>query len=430
MLESAGKVRLAVLGPVRILRDGIEVDAGPRQQRALLAVLMASPGRPLDMLELTAALWGDDPPASAVNVIHKYIGALRRVLEPRLAHRDGGSFLLRDGGGYRLTAGPGSLDLLAFRDRVTRARGDIAAGRPETGLDRYLDAFAQWRGPAGDRLARTAAARRAFLALHSEFFDAVVTAAAVAVELRRPARILGALRLAASIGGCHEAVYAALMLVLAATGNRARALDLYRGIRDTGLDPGPELRQAHRRVLTRTVLPLPTAVPVVRPTRLPPDPPDLAGRDTELDTLRGLVGDPAPGRRTGPLVVAMDGEDPAGTSALAVHFAHLAAADFPDGRLYLDLRRHDRDESLTVLLTDLGLPGTREARADAYRDVTATRRILLVLDHVHDHTLVPPLLPVSTASLVLVTSPHPLPELTGARFMTVDPVDVNSTVLP
>jgi DNA-binding SARP family transcriptional activator len=40
-----------------------------------------------DLFEL---LWAQDPPGSAVNVIHKYIGAIRRLLEPDLEARSGG----------------------------------------------------------------------------------------------------------------------------------------------------------------------------------------------------------------------------------------------------------------------------------------------------------------------------------------------------
>ena len=39
-------LRLQVLGPLRLWRDGVELDAGPRQQAYLLALLLARTGRP------------------------------------------------------------------------------------------------------------------------------------------------------------------------------------------------------------------------------------------------------------------------------------------------------------------------------------------------------------------------------------------------
>jgi DNA-binding SARP family transcriptional activator len=34
-------LRLQILGPLRLWRDGVELDAGPRQQAYLLALLLA-----------------------------------------------------------------------------------------------------------------------------------------------------------------------------------------------------------------------------------------------------------------------------------------------------------------------------------------------------------------------------------------------------
>ena len=68
-------VRLEILGPLRVRRGDTELDAGPHQQRCLLALLLAREGRPVSMNELIALLWGPDSPASATNIIQKYVGA-------------------------------------------------------------------------------------------------------------------------------------------------------------------------------------------------------------------------------------------------------------------------------------------------------------------------------------------------------------------
>ncbi|GAB3934173.1 hypothetical protein GCM10027614_06710 [Micromonospora vulcania] len=83
------------------------------------------------MTDLITMIWGDEPPISAVNVIHKYVGALRRLLEPELALRSSGSYLLRHGNGYRLMIGPEILDLAAFRHGVAAAKVSVVAERPE-----------------------------------------------------------------------------------------------------------------------------------------------------------------------------------------------------------------------------------------------------------------------------------------------------------
>lgn len=80
--------RLQILGPLRVWRDGIEVDAGSRLQRCLLALLLARGGNPVSMSEIVDLLWGEDAPLSAVNTVHKYVGALR-ILEPRRSSMPG-----------------------------------------------------------------------------------------------------------------------------------------------------------------------------------------------------------------------------------------------------------------------------------------------------------------------------------------------------
>lgn len=51
-------------------------------------------------------MWDDDVPASALNVIHKYVGTLRRLLEPEVPARGTGSYLHRRGNGYLFTMRP------------------------------------------------------------------------------------------------------------------------------------------------------------------------------------------------------------------------------------------------------------------------------------------------------------------------------------
>ena len=146
-------VRLQILGPLRAWRDGVELDVGPRQQACLLAVLLARSGRPVSMDRLIELIWDDASPASAVNVIHKYVGTLRRLLEPSVRARDAGSYVQRRGNGYLFEGSAEEADIVAFRTAVQAARAELVQGRDETALDRYVEALGRWHGPAGDLLA-------------------------------------------------------------------------------------------------------------------------------------------------------------------------------------------------------------------------------------------------------------------------------------
>jgi DNA-binding SARP family transcriptional activator len=438
------ELRLRIMGPLRVWRDGEEIDdLGPRQQRCLLAVLLARAGHPVSMSDLISSIWGFTAPPSAVNVIHKYVGALRRLLEPELGLRTPGSYLLRIAGGYRLAAGPETLDLAAFRDLAAAGRACAGAERWDEALDRYGEALRLCRGPAGDAPADSVGAAATFAAVDGEFLDAVVEAADVAVRLRRPAPVLAPLRLAATMGPLNELVHARLITALAMAGHPAESLATYRAIRqrladDLGIDPGHTLDEAHRRVLTRAGPSSPEIPHLVRPAQLPPDLPSFAGRVPETAALDELVTQPG---RTAPLIVALDGMGGVGKSTLAVHVAHRHAARFADGQLYLDLRGDlDDDENLlagdalAALLYALGvptaqMPATFDARVGAYRSLTAGRRILVLLDNVHDPAQVRPLLPNSAASLVLLTSRRPLLGLAafdGAHLLRIEVPDLAS----
>ncbi|GAA1132519.1 hypothetical protein GCM10009630_33140 [Kribbella jejuensis] len=308
----AGSLRLQVLGPLRVWHGGVEVDTGPRQQSYLLALLLARAGRPIGAGELIDLIWGENEPASALNVIHKYVGSLRRLLEPALRPRQPGTFIARSTNGYLCTAGPDVLDLACFRQLVGTARdqnSDAAA------LDQYAAALELWSGPAGEGVAQSPSALPIFAGLDAEFFDACVEAAELAISLNQPDRVLSALHLASTMAPLHEPVHAALVRSLCAAGQQAAALTAYDVIRrrladDLGIDPGAALRSARRYVLEQT----PPSSPRPLPT-------GLVGRTEEFGILRSAV-EPALG--TGTAVVLLEGEPGIGKTRLLQEVARHA----------------------------------------------------------------------------------------------------------
>ncbi|MGW4873896.1 AfsR/SARP family transcriptional regulator [Streptomyces chartreusis] len=62
-------MRFAVLGPVRAWCGDTELELGPPKQRGLLALLLIQPGHLVAVQEIVDALWGQDPPDTAVNVV-------------------------------------------------------------------------------------------------------------------------------------------------------------------------------------------------------------------------------------------------------------------------------------------------------------------------------------------------------------------------
>lgn len=268
------RVRFTILGPVRVCRGTTDLDLGGRQQRIVLAMLLARAGSVVSVTELVDALWPDDPPASAVNVVHRYIGALRRLIEPELPVRSTGRYLIRHAAGYQLRVDEESLDLLRFRALVLRAR------QAKDPVPLYLDALSLWQGRCGAGLELT---HPVFVALEAEKDAAVRDAADTALRSGQARMVLPVLRQAAAEHPLDEALQARLLRALASDGHQAEAVELFRsvGVRlrdELGIGPGRELREAYDRLLHAAPQ---TPRPVHRPS--------IIGRDGELAALRRLL---------------------------------------------------------------------------------------------------------------------------------------------
>ncbi|MFJ4621652.1 AfsR/SARP family transcriptional regulator [Streptomyces sp. NPDC088812] len=471
-------VRFAVLGPVRVWRGSTELEPGGPQERSFLALLLVRAGQPVAVEEIVDVLWGADPPRSAVNVVRRHVGTLRRLLEPSLAPRAEGRWLLRDAGGYRLVTDGDSLDLLAFRALREAGRHSVRES-PARALDLLTEALALWHGPVAAGIPAHARTHPAFDAAGRERLAALREAAGAALRAGTPDAVLPDLRLAAADHPLDEPLQAGLILTLAAAGRRPEALDAYDAVRrrladGLGIDPGPELREARETVLREeweavlrddretapreewdtvpgedreTVPPSAAAAgadapvaPVASfpaPAQLPHDIPAFTGRDAELDELLTL---PLPGvDGPGPdtvVISAIGGMAGVGKTTLAVHCAHRVAHRFPDGQLYVNLRGFDPSgaavepgEAVRGFLDALGVPPERvphglDAQTALYRSTLAGRRVLVVLDNARDSDHVRPLLPGSPGCLALVTSRDGLSSLVsaaGAHALTLRP---------
>jgi DNA-binding SARP family transcriptional activator len=434
-------LRFRILGPIRAWRDGLELDLGPRQRHLILALLLVNDGRPVDLAELVALLWADDPPPSAVNVVHRYIGGLRRLLEPELPNRASGDWLQRSGVGYRLDASGAAFDLREAR--ALAAEGHRLAGADdEAAVAAYAAALDLWDDRCGTGLAGVCGIHPAFVAVDHEGSSVARAAADVAVRGELSALILPALRRAATRDPFDEALQARLLLALAADGRQAEALAGFQTVRrnlaaELGVEPGRELLDAHRRILEQEESPPPVStaesVPLsVAPAQLPTDLATFTGRRNEITNLDAALRDPEHKGRAA-VVVTIDGMPGVGKSTLALHWAHRVAGRFPDGQLFLDLHGFEPEgkptsprDALGNLLTGLGvvpaqMPGDLDARAGLYRSLLAERRVLIVLDNAHTTDQVIPLLPSGPGSVAVVTSRH---RLTGLALRGAHPLTV------
>jgi DNA-binding SARP family transcriptional activator/tetratricopeptide (TPR) repeat protein len=422
-LPAAG-LSLQILGPLEAWRDGAPLALGPPRQRAVLGLLALSAGASVHRDMLVDALWGDDPPAAAVNEVQACVGRLRAVLDPDRSPRDARGLLVSAGTSYRLQLGVHGLDWLAFREMVGRAAAASSAGATTVSLDLYERALRLWKGLA---LADVDALRGhpAVMEAHRVWAAAVADFANAAVELGQVELVLPDLWRWVERDPLNEKACALLMIALAEVGQQAMALTVFADIRERldaqlGLQPGPDLSAAHLRVLRQEGR-LPAALTDtadrywVVPRQLPAGVRHFVGRGEELKALSRAADTAGAADGVVPIVV-ISGTAGVGKSALALQWAHQNSDAFPDGQIYVNLHGFDPagpalspSAAMRMVIDALGVPARsvpldQQAQAALYRSLVAGRRVLIVLDNARDAEHARMLLPGSPGPVVVVTS--------------------------
>jgi tetratricopeptide (TPR) repeat protein len=168
--------------------------------------------------------------------------------------------------------------------------------------------------------------------------------------------------------------------------------------------------------------------------QLPRDITYFTGRSRHMADLDALLAQTTSDLTSTVIVSAIAGMAGVGKTALAVHWAHRARDQFPDGDLYVNLRGYGPgppllpSQGLEAFLEAMDVPPERiphdvEARAAMYRTLLDQRRVLIVLDNANSAEQVRPFLPGSPGCLVMVTSRSLLPGLValdGASRIILD----------
>lgn len=238
-----------VLGPFEVRCSArLLADGGGRRQ-ALLAFLLLSANRAVSTDRLTAAVWGDDRPRSAVNLVQGYISYWRKVLDPAREHRASGKRLISAAGGYRLCVADEESDLLRFRTRSRRGIEAAALGDLNGARLLLHAAIDERRGPALQEF-QNSVFTDAAAALEAEWLSTVEAAADVDLRLGRPAAALACLEPLLEAHPLRESLVALWMSALYRSGRQADALAAFDRTRhaladEIGVDPGPELSRVH-----------------------------------------------------------------------------------------------------------------------------------------------------------------------------------------
>jgi predicted ATPase/DNA-binding SARP family transcriptional activator len=357
------RLRVRVLGPLEVERDGARVGIAGGRLRALLACLALDAGRPVSTGRLAEALWETEPPADHVHALQSLVSRLRRALgDARL--------VTQSAGGYRLEA---AVDADEF-ERL------LAHGDPD-GVRRAL---ALWRGPALADLADYRFAAQAAARLEDLRLTALAERIAGDLQRGEGDRLVGELEALCDEHPLHERLAAQLIAALYAAGRQADALAAYERIRrrladELGVPPSRELQQAHLAVLQGE----PAARRSVR-SNLPAPVTSFVGRERELAQIDDLL---ARSR-----LVTLLGPGGAGKTRLAREAGARWLERVADGVWLVELAPvSDPSEMVPAVLGALGLreatlpertaPTPPREGLERLLDVLADREAILVLDN-------------------------------------------------
>ncbi len=418
-----------LLGPIELWSAGRRQDLGRARARSILAMLLLTPRALVPVETLIDRLWDTEPPAKARESLSVYVARLRASLRQAVGDD---LRLLGRAQGYTLEVDPETVDVFQFR-RLRRQADTLAASgdyEPAAAMLRQADGL--WRGQAlagvpGDWAARMRDA------LEEERRAALVERVGCELELGQHTELVGELSQLLVQYPADETLVGHQMIALCRSGRPADALALYRETRrrlidEQGAEPGPTLSDLHQRILSRdpelAVRPSGRRpAQVAPPDTLPPATPEFVGRDRELASLTG---------NGHPGIAIIKGMPGVGKTTLAVRAARLAADQYPDGTIYLNLHSHDPGrppldpaEALYQLLQMMSVPAaqipeTIGERINLWRAQLRRRRAVVILDDAAGHDQISPLLPSASRCLILVTTRRRLPAPDRARSLTLD----------
>jgi predicted ATPase/DNA-binding SARP family transcriptional activator len=369
VVTSSAALEFRVLGPIEAVRDELAVRLGGRRQRALLALLLLEPGRPVSPDRLIDGLWRDTPPPDAERALRVYVSRLRAAL--------GEGAVRTHASGYALQAESERIDSKQFERLLRDGREALRRGSAGLAAERLGAALALWRGDAMSDVADDGPlaleARRLDelrLVCKEELFEAELA-------LGRHAGLVAELERLVADHPLRERLWRQLVVALYQSGRQADALAAYQRARtlfadELGLEPSEELRAVERAVLRHEVRQVP---PEQERHNLPAPVTSFVGRERELDDLARLL------RQV--RLVTLTGMGGAGKTRLAIEAASSQVGVWSGGVWLVDLLPLTEAELVPAAIArTLGIADRPDASGlDGLVDHLRQSEALLVLDN-------------------------------------------------
>ncbi len=237
-----------VLGPLEVTAGGQSLGLAGARTRAVLAMLLVHANQVVSSDRLIKELWPGQP--RAADSLQVRLSELRKALRSageadRLVTRPPGYL-------FRVTAG--ELDASRFEQLAAEGDTALAGGDAATAARRLDEALALWRGPALAGLDAAPFARAEAGRLEEERLAALESRAEALLACGRHRDLIADLETLTAAHPLRERFWRQRMLALYRAGRQADALRAYRKLRDAliadlGIEPAPELRDLHTRML-------------------------------------------------------------------------------------------------------------------------------------------------------------------------------------
>src|SRR4029453_3343184 len=134
------ELEFRILGALEVLDGSRVVPLGARRKRAVLAILLLHLNRAVSSDRLIEELWGERPPAAALQTVRVYVSQIRKAL---------GNDLIRTlAAGYVLELEPDQLDCHRFEGLLDEGRAAIAVSDAAPAAAVLHEGLDLWRGAA------------------------------------------------------------------------------------------------------------------------------------------------------------------------------------------------------------------------------------------------------------------------------------------
>ena len=244
------RVAFGLLGPL-LVQDprGTVISVPQAKQRIIMAALLLSANATVSGIQLVNALWDHEPPPNAMAAIRTYVARLRRTLGPV------GARLVSRSTGYAIEIhGAADFDLGTLERLRRELRESADAGQWERVASISGKALDLWRGTPLEDIPSPTLRRSAAEALHELRLELVTTRIDAELCRGQERHVVAELRQLGSEHPLREHIQAQLALTYYRCGRQVEALKVYQKVRaaligELGVEPGPELRQLHQRIL-------------------------------------------------------------------------------------------------------------------------------------------------------------------------------------